>query len=91
MFDFYFQYNYGIDSTVTYSLRTNNIFRFCAKCNRESSDSLIIFNERWEISKYNLSLKDKFTIESYHAAIRTAALVKNEDPPEIANETSLEI
>ena len=43
------------------------------------------------MSKYDLSSKDKFTIESYHAAIRTAALVKNEDPPEIANETSLEI
>ena len=85
MFDFYFQYNNGVDSIVTYSLRTNNIFRFCAKCNRESSDSFIIFNERWEMSKYDLSVKYKttvekpilFTIESYHAAIRTAALVKN--------------
>ena len=43
------------------------------------------------MSKYDLSLMDKFTIESYHTAIRSAALVKNEDPPEIADETSLEI
>ena len=43
------------------------------------------------MSKYDLSLQDKFTIESCHAAIRTAALVENEKTSDIANEKSLEI
>ena len=42
-------------------------------------------------NQYSHLIEHWFAIESYHAAIRTAALVKNEDPPEIADETSLEI
>ena len=50
------------------------------------------------MSKYALSLKHKptvekpiFSIECYHATIRTVALVKNGGPYESTNETSLEI